>query len=284
MVLTRTEKTEILQHLLNTVLDIDPDAKHPIRISFSDHQIDTIDDFESLEIDDINALTYTKFANDKTVKVLPLPPGSRGNLRHLLKYVRLVIVQYNDSNNMYPPTTHWKSLTWDAFQIYKANPTPLPSLPTRSSTTSTAITSVNFKKSIKRDASIYPELKDILHFNTWKVQFEALIAKDQLGHVIDSFYSPPPNSDEAVTFRLQQDFVFSVFATKLKAAEAKQIVLAHVNDNDAQQVYKKLRQEAMKSAHAGIERDKHSLSLTPKPSIADGKEHKMVPLYIGWPN
>ena len=104
-------------------------------------------------------------------------------------------------------------------------------------------------------------MKDILHFNTWKVQFEALIAKDQLGHVIDSFYAPPPNSDEAVTFRLQQDFVFSVFATILKAAEAKRIVLAHVNDNDAQQVYKKLRQDAMESARAGIERDKHSLFL-----------------------
>ena len=102
MVLTRSEKTEILQHLLTTVLDIDPDAKHPIRISFLEHQIETIDDFESLEIEDVNALTYTKIANDKTVKVLPLPPGSRGNLRHLLKYVRLVIVQYNDSNNMYP--------------------------------------------------------------------------------------------------------------------------------------------------------------------------------------
>ena len=48
MVLTRTEKAEILQHLLNTVLDIDPDAKHPICISFRDHQIETIDDFECL--------------------------------------------------------------------------------------------------------------------------------------------------------------------------------------------------------------------------------------------
>ena len=102
MVLTRREKVEILEHLLNTVLDIDTDAKHPIRISFKDHQIQTIDDFECLEIEDVNALTYTKTLNDKTTKVLVLPPGSRGNLRHLLKYVRLVIVQYNDSNNMYP--------------------------------------------------------------------------------------------------------------------------------------------------------------------------------------
>ena len=66
MVLTRSEKAKILEHLLNTVLDIDPDAKHPIRISFRDHQNETIDDFECLEIDDINALTYTKTLNDKT--------------------------------------------------------------------------------------------------------------------------------------------------------------------------------------------------------------------------
>ena len=43
MVLTRRKKAEILEHLLNTVLDIDPDAKHPICISFRDHQIETID-------------------------------------------------------------------------------------------------------------------------------------------------------------------------------------------------------------------------------------------------
>ena len=109
MVLTRREKIKILEHLINTVLDIDTDAKHPIRISFRDHQIETIDDFKRLEIDDINALTYTKTLNDKTTKVLALPPGSRGNLRHLLKYVRLVIVQYNDLHYTYPPTTHWKS-------------------------------------------------------------------------------------------------------------------------------------------------------------------------------
>ena len=136
------------------------------------------------------------------------------------------------------------------FPLYKADPPPLLTKPNKSSTTSTAITLSDFKKSIKRDAGIYPELKDIIHFNTWKVQFEALIAKDQLGHVINASYSPLPSTDEDITFRLQQDFVFVVFASKLNAAEAKQIVLKHVNDNDAQAVYKKLKHEAMKSARA----------------------------------
>ena len=100
------------------------------------------------------------------------------------------------------------------FQIYKADPQPLPAKPNKSSTTSRAITLSDFKKSIKCDVGIYPELKDIIHFNTWKVQFEALIAKDQLGHVINASYSPLSGTDEAMTFRLQQDFVFFVFASK----------------------------------------------------------------------
>ena len=82
--------------------------------------------------------------------------------------------------------------------------------------------------------------------------------------MIDASYSPPPGTDEAITFRLQHDFVFSVFASKLKAAEAKHLVLQHVNDNDAQQVYIKLKKEATKSARAQIERDKHSMFLNTK--------------------
>ena len=263
---TRDDQVKILQHLLHTVLNIDPaDTDHAVLRCFKENDITNIDHFEGLSIMDIDGLTYTKLNPDTNQNnTIFIPVGHRGNLRHLLRYVKLVAAQYNESNNAYPPLSHWKTLTWEMFQLYKADPPPLPTKPKKSSTTSTAITSTDFKKSIKRDAGIYPELKDITHFNTWKVQFEALVAKDQLGHVIDATYSPLPGTDEAITFRLQQDFVFSVFASKLKAAEAKQIVLKHVNDNDAQAVYKKLKQKAMKSARAQFERDKHSLFLNTK--------------------
>ena len=264
MVKTRQEAIAILDHLLTVVLDVPAGNTHPIRISFIDHQIENMDDFDCLRPDDMDALSYTKTNADNTTQAVPRQLGHRRNLRHLLLYSQLVTYQYHASNNVSPPLSHWQTLTRDSFKIYKANPTPIPATPKKSSTTSTAVTSYDFKRSIKRDAGIYPELKDILHFNTWKVQFEALIAKDQLGHVIDSTYAPTPNTDEAITFRLQQDFVFSVFASKLKAAEAKQLVLKHVNDNDAQQVYIKLKQEAMKSARAQIERDKHSQFLNTK--------------------
>ena len=264
MVTTRQESIDILHHLLTHVIRVPEEDAHPIRNCLQNMLIQTVDDFDSLEADDIDSLLYIKTLDDKSTKAVPLPPGFRGGLKHLLRYIKLITYQYQTSNFNYPPLSHWQTLTWDTFQYYKSNPTPIPTIPKKSSTTSTAVTSYDFKRSIKRDAGIYPELKDILHFNTWKLQFEALIAKDQLGHVTDSNYSPPPNTDEAITFRLQQDFVFSVFATKLKAAEAKQIVLKHVNDNDAQLVYKKLKEEAMKSARAQIERDKHSLFLNTK--------------------
>ena len=266
MVSTRDEQVNILKHLLFNVLSFDEnDTEHPVVKSLTENDIKTVSDFEGLEETEINQLMYTKTdaaTNTSTSELIPV--GHKANLRWLRKYIKLITAQYDESHNIYPPLAHWQTLNCDLFMVFKAKPPAAPIPTTRATTTSTAITSTDFKKSIKRDVALYPELKDILHFNTWKVQFEALIAKDQLGHVIDAGYTPLAGTDEAITFRLQQDFVFSVFASKLKAAEAKQLVLQHVHDNNAQLVYKKLKQEATQSARAKVERDKHSAFLSTK--------------------
>ena len=108
MVSVRADCTKILTHLIQTVGAFGSDSKHPVNICFTKNQISTIDDFESLEIDDIDALTYHKTDdNDGTTSVERLPPGNRGNLRHLLRYVKLVTAQYFESNAGYPPYSHW---------------------------------------------------------------------------------------------------------------------------------------------------------------------------------
>ena len=254
--LTRQERESILNHLLDTILGIPDDEDYPLRISLKENHVTCIDDLDNLGPDEINNLTYTYTdeADPTNTVVKPLPLGNKGNMKYLIKYVKLIVAQYSsDHQGAYPRLDHWQTITWDHFQLYKANPIPPPSMSTKTTTTSSAITSSDFKKSIKRDTSIYPELKDILHFNTWKIQFEAFIVKDQLSHVIDHTYKPPAGTDEEVTFKLSQDFVFSIFASKLKAAEAKQIVMQHLNDNNAQEIYRKLKVEATKSARAQIE-------------------------------
>ena len=105
MVSVRADRTKILTHLIHTVAGFGSDAAHPVNICFTENQISTIDDFESLDIADIDALTYHKPPDeDGKTPVERLPLGNRGNLRHLLHYVKLVIHQYFESNAGYPPT------------------------------------------------------------------------------------------------------------------------------------------------------------------------------------
>ena len=84
MVTTRQEAIDILSHLITVVLGVGDNMTHPIRICFIDNEVESIDDFDSLEIDIIDALSYTKTFDDNTTKALALPLGHRGNLKHLL--------------------------------------------------------------------------------------------------------------------------------------------------------------------------------------------------------
>ena len=143
---TRDDQIKILQHLLYEVLNIDPaDTDHAVLKCFKENDITNIDHFEGLTVLDIDGLTYTKIdPNTNQDNTIFIPVGHRGNLRHLQRYVKLITAQYYESHNTYPPLSHWKTLTWEMFQVYKADPPPLPTKPKKSSTTSTAITSNDF--------------------------------------------------------------------------------------------------------------------------------------------
>ena len=133
MVTTCNDQVNILRHLLYNVLNIDRnDIDHAVLVCFEENDLDTIADFEGLDVADINQLTYNKL-NTTTNKdeCLLLPVGYRANLRHLRKYVKLIIAQYHESHNAYPPITHWQTLNWDIFQVYKSNPPPVPAQLTR---------------------------------------------------------------------------------------------------------------------------------------------------------
>ena len=108
MPITRDDQTNILRHLLYNVLNIDKkESAFAIIQCFTDNDIKNIDDFEALEIKDVDGLTYTK--TDTTTNasnIVFLPVGHRGNLCHLLRYVKLIAAQYNKSNNAYPPLSH----------------------------------------------------------------------------------------------------------------------------------------------------------------------------------
>ena len=108
MVTTRDEQVFFLRHLLFNVLNIDrTDTEHSVIKSLAQNDIKTIADFEALDEPEINQLTYTKInATTNTEEVHLIPVGHKANLRWLRKYVKLIIAQYHESHNAYPPITH----------------------------------------------------------------------------------------------------------------------------------------------------------------------------------
>ena len=64
MVTTRQEAIDIFSHLLTVVLGVPTDKTHPIRICFLDNLVESMDDFNCLEPDDMDTLSYTKTFDD----------------------------------------------------------------------------------------------------------------------------------------------------------------------------------------------------------------------------
>ena len=115
MVTTHEQQVNILKHLLFNVLSFDEaDTEHPVVKSLRQNDIKTVSDFEALQKTEINQLTYTKTdaaTNTSTVELIPV--GHKANLCWLRKYIKLIITQYDESHNTFPPLTHWQTLNWD---------------------------------------------------------------------------------------------------------------------------------------------------------------------------
>ena len=94
---THDDQVNILKHLLHGVLNIDKqDTDHAILKCFRENDIKNIEVFEGLEINDIDQLTYTKLdATTNQSNIVFIPVGHRGNLCHLLRYVKLITAQHN---------------------------------------------------------------------------------------------------------------------------------------------------------------------------------------------
>ena len=161
-----------------------------------------------------------------------------------------------------------------------ANPSSRPVTPqSTAAVTTTSSPSSAFKKGNKRDMSLYPDLKDITHYSSWKLAFDALAHKDELGNVLDEGYKPS-KADEDV-FNLQKQWLFAVFTKTLKDPTAKDILRQYQHNGDSQQIYAKLKSKARKSAKATLAKMRLVEFLTTGNLIIPGKVPIMDSFYIG---
>ena len=97
----------------------------------------------------------------------------------------------------------------------------------------------SFRKSIKRDASLFTTFKDSKFWDNWRRNTLATARVQDVDEIFDHQYMPWTNDDKDL-FAEKQKFMYSVFTKVLLTDYGKRYVREHEVDFDAQKVYEKL--------------------------------------------
>ena len=102
-----------------------------------------------------------------------------------------------------------------------------------------------FKKGNKRDAALYPILKDHQHWNNWNRSVLAQARAHDLKEVFD--LENEPKEEDKELFEEKQNFAYAVLNRVVQTDEGKSFVREHEMDHDAREVYRKLLDFATKN-------------------------------------
>ena len=190
----------------------------------------------------------------------PLPAGPTMKMEHLRQYAE----HFHKTTGQMISDSDWLALSESAFLVWTQNhgrnpelevpppPAPKPQGNAAQRAVSSGLTDdIIFKKSIRRDASAFPVLKDIRYFLVWHRHFIGQIHAQDLSNVIDPTYVPK-TSVEVNLFRLQNDFLYTVFQSTLLTDDTKRIVREHEASRDAQSIYKDISEFIRESPDANI--------------------------------
>ena len=269
--LTRSQSTSVFEFIRREFLEAEADS--PIYRALEYNGILNIIDLLSFPIEEVNGFKY-----------LPVPvpqeapePAQHLHLGHknLIKiFMRWCKVLITENQGKLLTEDEWMALEPDDFGLFRleglmvsspaahtmATPprptlagTPGNTAPPRAAPSKVA----DFKKSIKRDASSYPALKDQKNWNSWNRAVIAQARAHDVSEVFDIDYAPPDDDKEAIElFQQKQSFVYAVLNTCVLTDTGKEYVREHESDFDAQAVYYKLVSYARKSTAAQLTIDR----------------------------
>ena len=114
----------------------------------------------------------------------------------------------------------------------------------------------SFKKSIKREASAYPALKDEHFFD--KIQRDLLITakSHDVSEILDPSYSPGPSPEERELFEAKQVFMYKVFNETLQTDMGRTMIRKYLRTTDAQAVWKEYSDYITTSSKGASEKRK----------------------------
>ena len=110
----------------------------------------------------------------------------------------------------------------------------------------------DWKKGVKRDMSIFRELKKVKKWEQWDTQFRANVATQGVSRVLDRNFQPQ-TYDDKVLFHEQQQYLYAVFVRILRTDKGKAIVRKYKSTFNAQSIYRELQEYATNSTQAVID-------------------------------
>ena len=221
------------------------------------YSLTSLEDFLMWELDTLqyDAITVCFPSRDTTQpnSLVSLKPNSIWHLIMLRKYIHHLVqdshlsVSSDTTDHALEPdnflhTTFHQFMSWKLNEITTSSPSPPPSVTvsdprTPPSTPSFSSQLLNFKRGIKRDISAYPTLKDEKYYESLKRSVLVTARVHDCEEILPTTFRPKGDADSLELFRLQNDFMSSVFDKCLLSDMGKTIVRKHLDNMNAQWVW-----------------------------------------------
>jgi hypothetical protein len=256
MPFTRDQGEAALTYIVVTVMNQPEDG--PMAKSLAKAMIDNVEDLGSLLETDIEKFSFIATAGEDPIAI---GPGHRGILRAFIAFIRYRAAQDN------PIDDNWNEITKAEFDTYRVGPSfngtifgsplvnnpgiPAASIPAASSTHARDAVA-DFKRGIKRDPSQFPILKDDKQWDGWHRSHNAQARAQGVEDVMNSTYKPTTTEDKAL-FEVKQTYMFAVFEKTLLTDQGKAYAREYEKESDAQSIYRRISEYAIKSTKASLE-------------------------------
>jgi hypothetical protein len=213
MVLTRSEARTAYTHILHNVFGRADGT--PLQLALEEEGIEDVFGLVNLDSPTINNLAYSDSNNNNAIT--NARTGDKMLLKCFLSYIQVQHTEGNTIRDDWDQITHTE---FDAFWIdpkYFITQTTKPSLMSPSASSSPKTYNAShfnpiemFCRGIKRDATLFPALKDDKYHHIWHRLFQTHATAQAVSEVLDDSYAPTSQFNSSLCHQLLSQFCFKI--------------------------------------------------------------------------
>ena len=257
--MTREQARGAYDHVVGSVLDQDRDA--PLRLALEKEGVSNITHLLIMPEATIDAMAYDDPGDGTHAATadMPLQKVHKWTLKAFQSYARYRSdVEGADNMNL----DEWRAISHGEFQNFQLNIFPslgYTSTPIQGATAgrpgatrSLPSPLAEWKKGVKRDMTLYIELRQDKEWDRWNTRLCATARTQEVDRVLDPNFSPRDAEDRGL-FEAQQNYMYAVFERTLLTDMGKTFIRKFESTANAQAIYKAMVEYSQESAQASID-------------------------------